>query len=257
MFLGNTIKKFDPLTINNLLAFYKTCFRNIFYFYMKKRRYFEQTEIVSFAFFNDLIQVDSRASSNRLSMYKEILYEIHVEKTYRKSPVISQLGYNFQIFRNLIMPNEFQAIYQNTKSKSSYMTDDCEFQLVDFYEDDLFNTNQQIFEKVKKLSLIYKLLKCAHLNNNSLPYNAEVIKPDVVQDIIKEEIILHFRDMFLTDYIQEIAEKIAYNFMRNILSGEYVNLTTFTTVRIANFTFLDQLRKFIRICLEETCQIKK
>lgn len=254
VFVGNTIKKYDPLTINSLPIFYNTCFRNIFFFYLRRKRYFDQQQIIPFELFNDLIQTGTTTNSNRLSIYKSILYDIHVEKIYKKSPIISQLGYNFQIFRNLIITNEFQAIYQNTKSKSSFTTDNKEFQIVDFYEDDLFETNKDIFDKIKELPMIYKLLKCVHLHTTNIPYNMQTIHMSTVKDVVKEEILYYFKDLFLMGYIEEIAGRIANNFTNNILSGEYINLTTFTTIRISNFTFLDQLRKFIRICLEATCQ---
>ena len=57
-----------------------------------------------------------------------------------------------QIFRNVIVSNEFQNIYQNTKS-SEHLIVNNEFKLIDFFDDDTINHNIlyiHYYEKNKK-----------------------------------------------------------------------------------------------------------
>jgi hypothetical protein len=250
-FLGNGLKKFDPLTINNILAFYKSCFRSVFYFYLRKKKDLSNQEIVAFQYYNDTLEDNyNKTNSNRMSIYRDVLYEIYTEKIYRKVPLLSQLGYNFQIFKNVIITNEFQSIYQNMKQENSFI-DNNEFKLVDFFDDDIFLKNPEVIIQLRKLPLIYKLLKCVHIYSpNTIPYNHYLIKSEVVRDLIIEELLAIFKGIYLSDYIKDVISQIADNFIKNILSGEYINLITFTTIKIKHLSFLEQLRKFIRLCLE-------
>jgi len=247
-FLGNGVKKFNPLEIGNIKAFYKSCFRSIFQFYFKRKRNLEDQDLVSFSFFD--ANIHNGSSSNRLSIYRDVLYEIQVEKTQRKHSILGQLSYNFQIFRNIIVTNEFQNIYQNSKRVDNNISNN-EYKLIDFFDDDIFSQNPELFEQIRELPMIYKLLRCIHIQAaNTLPYNDFVIKPESVKFVIVEELSASFKNMFIDSYVSEILEQIARNFIKSVLSGEYINLITFSTVKINHLSFLDQLRKFIRLCLK-------
>jgi len=250
-FLGNALKKFDPLTIGNVKAFYRTCFRNVFTYYFHKRRNLEDQKISEFNFNSNEVFQDSSISS-RNSIYKDVLFADHIRKTQEKHPILQQLSYNFQIFKNIITNNEFQSIYQNTKINETNITN-SEYQIIDFFDDDLFLKNIEILNKLRELPLIYKLLRCAHIQStsiNSVPYNDFLIKPADVIFIIKEELTKPFKNFFIDKFVDDILDKIATNFVKNVLSGEYINLITFSTVKINQISFIDQLRKFVRICLE-------
>jgi hypothetical protein len=248
-FLGNGLKKFNPLEVDNIKAFYKGCFRSIFGFYFKRKRNFEDQDVVSFCYF-DIISNKSN-SSNRTSIYRDVLYEIHVQKTQKKHTVLNQLSYNYQIFRNVIVPNEFQNIYQHTK-ENKYNINNNEFKLIDFFDDDIFINNPDLLDEIRKLPLIYKLLRCIHIqsSNNSVPYNELLIRPETVKILIIDELSSSFKNLFIDNFVTDILNQIAKNFIKNVLSGEYINLITFSTVKINQISFLDQLRKFIRLCLQ-------
>jgi len=249
-FLGNGIKKFNPLDVGSIKSFYRSCFRSIFQFYFRRRRNLDDQELIDFNFSsNDFY--DDNQSSSRTSIYKDVLYDIHVHKTQKKHTILSQLSYNFQIFKNIIINNEFQSIYQNTKAQDLVVRNN-EYQIIDFFDDDIFLKNPDIFIKLRKLPLIYKLLRCAHIqSSNTLPYNDCLIKPADVTFIIKEELSVPFKNFFVDSYVSDILEQIAKNFVKSILSGEYINLITFSTIRINHISFVDQLRKFVRLCLEQ------
>jgi hypothetical protein len=244
-FLGNGIKKFNPVEIGNIKYFYKNCFRSIFNFYFKRKRNLSDQELTCFCF-------ETNKTSNitsRTSIYKDVLYAIHVEKTQKKHTILNQLSYNFQIFKNIIVSNEFQNIYQHTKDNENSISNN-EFKLIDFFDDDIFIDQPDLLDEIRKLPLIYKLLRCVHIQStNTLPYNDCLIKPEVVKMVIIEELSSCFKNLFIDSVVMDILDQIAKNFIKNILSGEYINLITFSTVRINHISFLEQLRKFIRLCL--------
>ncbi len=246
-FLGNGLKKYDPLHIGNIKNFYKSCMRSIFNFYFKEKRELENQDLVDFCFFD--MAINKQTSSNRLSLYKDVLYELHIKQTQKKHCVLNQLSYNFQIFRNIIISNEFQNIYQQAKLNEGYAINN-EYKLIDFFDDDIFSSQQDLLEELRKLPLIYKLLRCVHVQStNTLPYNDFLIKPDVLRMVIIEELSASFKNLFIDQYISDILNQIAKNFIKNVLTGEYINLITFSTVKINHLSFLEQLRKFIRLCL--------
>jgi hypothetical protein len=35
------------------------------------------------------------------------------------------------------------------------------------------------------------------------------------------------------------------------LTGEYINPITFSTVKICHFSFINQLKRFVQLCIEE------
>ena len=247
-FLGDGIKKIDPLDIGNVNAYYKGCFRSIFGFYFKRKRDLSNQELISSCFY-DITTNRNTKSTSRTAIYKDVLYEIHVQKTQKKHTILNQLSYNFQIFRNVIVSNEFQNIYQHTKSNEHLIINN-EFKLIDFFDDDIFTNKPDLLDEIRKLPLIYKLLRCVHIQStNTLPYNDFLIKPELVKMVIIEELSSSFKNLFLDTFVMDILNQIAKNFIKNILSGEYINLITFSTVRINHLSFLEQLRKFIRLCL--------
>ena len=246
-FLGNGIKKQDPLEINSFKTFYCSYFRSIFQFYLKRKKDLGDQDIVSIYNFEDDIRVSSY--TNRISMYRDVLFNIHIKKVYQKIPVLCHLSYNFQIFKNVIVTNEFQNLYQSAK-KQDCSPKSNEYRLIDFYDDEVFEKNLELFNEVKQLPIIYRLLRCVHiLSPNLKPYNEVLIKPDVVKQAVYEELLKPFKNLFLDEYILEILMQISSNFVNNILTGEYINLMTFSSVKINHLSFIDQVRKFVKICL--------
>lgn len=244
-FLGNGLRKLNPLDVRDINAFYAQVFRNIFDYYFKKEQRLH-------ASLNDIWNIqeilDNYAQpSTRLSIYRDVLYNIQIEKMYKRSPTISQIWYNFSIFRNIVIPNEFQNIYFSTMTDINVLNND-EYKLIKFYDDDLLQ--KEFLVEIKKLPIIYQLLRCIHINNPSTKaYNEMLIKPDVVKHAVLEELVYPFKNFFQEDIIHDILNKIATNFTNSILNGEYINPLTLSVIKINQLTFLTQLKKFINLCI--------
>ena len=244
-FLGNGLKKFNPLEINNIDAFYKSSFRYVFDYYFKK----EKRVNTVYDSVWEIEQSDENfvSISVRLGLYRDVLYDLQTKKFYEKSPTMTQLSYNFNVFKNVIIDNEFQSVYFGTY-RDKFLMSNNEYKLMKFYSDDIEKNG--ILKQIKELPTIYKLLKCVHIiNPNVRPYNEMLIKPAAVKTAVLEELMIPFKNMFSDDYIYVILDKVADNFTKAILSGEYINLFSLSSVKIDQITFIQQVKKFINICL--------
>ena len=248
-FLGNGLKKFDPLTVGKIDSFYKGIFASIFHYYFMRK----QDTSKSYSNFWSMENILSTSNtSTRLNLYKDVLYNLQVDKYYKTSPIYIQLGMNYRIFKNVIINNEFQDAYMAacSRSKSIFRLDNNEFKLIKIYNNDIIQENT--LNKIKKLPTILKLLKCVHIANpKARPYNEMLIKPELVKSVILDEISYPFKNVFSDGYLQPILARISENFVNLILTGEYINLMTLTTVKIDQISFIEQLKKFVRICLDE------
>lgn len=246
-FLGNGLKKFNPLEIDNITAFYKSIFRSIFNYYFRKEKRIN-------TIYDSVWDIEQTLENMismpvRLGIYRDVLYDLQTRKFYEKSPTMTQLSYNYKVFKNVIIGNEFQNVYFSTY-RESFILNNNEYKLMKFYNDDIEENGT--LEKIKRLPTIYKLLKCVHIiNPNSRPYNEMLIKPRAVKIAVMEELVYPFRNMFNETYIHSILDKVADNFTAAILSGEYINLFSLSTMKIDQITFIQQLKKFINICLTE------
>ncbi len=250
-FLGNGLKKFNPLEINNIEAFYKSSFRYVFDYYFKK----EKRVNTVYDSVWEIEQSDDNfvSISVRLGLYRDVLLDLQTKKFYEKSPTMTQLSYNFNVFKNVIVDNEFQSVYFSTHA-DKFLMNSNEYKLMRFYNDDIEQTG--ILDKIKELPTIYKLLKCVHIiSPNVRPYNEMLIKPAAVKIAVLEELMVPFKNMFNDDYIYVILEKVADNFTKAILSGEYINLFSLSTVKIDQITFIQQVKKFINICLTDSIEV--
>jgi hypothetical protein len=246
-FLGNGLKKFNPLDVDNISAFYKSTFRSIFNYYFRKEKRIN-------TIYDSVWEIEQTLENMismpvRLGIYRDVLYDLQTRKFYEKSPTMTQLSYNYKVFKNVIVGNEFQDVYFSTY-KGNFILNNNEYKLMKFYNDDIEENGT--LEKIKKLPTIYKLLKCVHIiNPNSRPYNEMLIKPLAVKSAVMEELVYPFRNMFTESYIHSILDKVSENFTKAILSGEYINLFSLSTIKIDQITFIQQLKKFINICLGE------
>ena len=245
-FIGNTFKKFNPLKIDKLNKFYKQVFRNIFYYYFKK----SQPEITYHSILN--IESENKALAKVpvwLSMYRSVLYELQIEKYCKESQMLSQINYNYNIFKNVITSNELQNMYFN--KKDSQIKINSQLQVIKIYKD--LTSDYDKLNRIMELPMIYKLLKCVHIvNQKAKPYNDKVIRPSTIKTVVLEELTFYYSKYFSESSVYSILDKISKNFTDNLLSGEYLNLVTLNMVKIDQvFSFITQLRKFIKICLED------
>lgn len=246
--IGSQIPKFNPLNINKLKTFYKEVIRNIFYYFFKKRDDLNTIYTSGFASESNssFESIYSGLVTNRLNIYKDILYNIYIDKKCRQNSIQYQLAYNFNIFRKIIIPNELQEIFYSIVLEDNPSNSE-QFKILDLYD----KNNEFILLKIKKLPIIYKLLKSVHiLNPRTLPHNTFVINRETVKNEIYLELFTIFKDLFCDEHIKFLLNNIANNFVNNILSGEYINLLTLETIRIDQISFISQLKKFVRLCIK-------
>lgn len=245
-FLGNGLRSVDPLTINNIAAWYKSAFRSIFYYYFQK----EQALTTRYTNVSNLDNHVSKMldTPTRQVIYRDVLYKLQIEKFCEESPTLSQLGYNFNIFKNVILNNEFQNIYYATKT-DTFMMNNNEYKLMKIYHKE---HEDELLKKIKELPLIYKLLKSVRIvNPKSRPFNDKAIKLESIKMAVLEELMHPFKNMIADQHIIPVLSKIADNFIDNISNGEYINILTLTPIKVNHISFITQIKKFINICLSE------
>lgn len=248
-FLGNGLREKNPLEVGNINAYYRAIIKSIFNFFFRKE---QSIHTICSSFWNIENALNVLGSSTRLSIYREVLYNLQVDRFYKHSPLYSQLGYNYRIFKNIIISNEIQDVYMSLKSNSNTLgVTNNEYKLLKIYDDDLIN--DEVISHIRKLPTIFKLLKCVHIVNlKSKPYNEMMIKPELVKMVVRDELLYPFKNFFNDGYLIPILDKVAGNFVSSLLSGDYINLLTLTPVRINQISFIEQVRKFVRICLDDT-----
>lgn len=247
-FLGNGLRKFNPLEIDDVTIFYKSIFRNILYYYLKT----ERRVCSSYTTFWDIDK--SIVTSTRDNIYREVLLKLEINEFYNNSPTLKQMSYNFNIFRNVIINNEFQNLYISS-SKIKCLSKDNHYKLVSVYENDILN--EVVLKKIKEIPIIYKLLKCVHiLSISGRPYDEGIISPELVKSAILGELLKFFRNLFSDQYLLPILDKISWNFTNSILSGEYINLLSLSDVKINQLSFIKQVCQFVRLCLDHSIKEK-
>lgn len=247
-FLGNGLRKLDPLEVENMNGFYRSVFHNIFYYLFKS----EQKVHSRYSDFSEMENIISSSANIpvRLTIYRDILYNLQVQKFCERSPTLYQINYNFNIFRNVIIDNEFQNMYLGTK-KDTFVLNNNQYKLMSIYDNDILS--EDVLQEIKNIPSIYKLLKSVRIiNPKSTPYNEMKIKPENVKMAVLEELHHSFRDIFSDNYLYNILDRIANNFVDNILQGEYINLMTLSGIRINEPTFIPQLRKFVQLCINQS-----
>ena len=243
-FLGNALKKFDPLEIRSIDHFYKQIFRNIFFYYFKKEQKIHVT-------YSSIWDIDSNVakslnSPTRLAIYRDVLYSLQIKKFCNGSTRSHQLNYNYNIFKNVIMNNELQNMFFSCRHDTFMMTS-LHYKLMK-----INNVESTIMEEIKKLPIIYKLLKSVHIMDpKSKPHNEKLIKTTLVKSVVLEELYHPFRNLFSEGHVYSVLDKISENFTRSMLSGQYINLLTLSQVKITQISFITQVREFIKICLKE------
>lgn len=251
-FLGNSLRKTDPLDILNKHTYYRSVFRNIFHYYFRGNQKYRTN-------FSNFIEMDSFLGNNinipvELMLYRDILYSLQIEKFCKTSPTMYQISYNYNIFKNIILDNEIQNMYLSTK-KDIFLSDNNHYKLMEIYNDDM-KMSSNTLEEIKKLPVIYKLLRSVRIiNNNSSPYNELRLKPAFVKECVLEELYKSFKNIFSDHYVYQILERVSQNFVDSILKGEYINLLTLSDTRIDQPSFTNQLKKFVSICINEVRKI--
>ncbi len=240
-FLGNGMKKFNPLLVNNIQNFYKQVFRKIISYYFKSEQRIH-SEIEGYS--TDEMISELTYIPTGVSIYRDVMYSLQVEQIYSESPTLNQIKYNYSIFRNVILKNELQNIYLSSK-KDTFLLNSNQYKLTHIYKCDI----ESKLDGIKKLPTVYRLLKSVHIVKED-DHNVYGEKSKLIEAAVLEELIFPFRKIFSYENLYEILKKVAKNFTESLLIGEYINLITLTPIKINQITFINQIRLFIRMCLE-------
>lgn len=257
-FLGNSLKKFDPLFVGNITTFYKSLFRSIFGFYFRKAHKY-QTVYTSIWDLDKIMSAGPKTNNVELNMFRNVMYKLQAEKYCESSIISHQLSYNYSIFKNVIINNEFQSVYFSSVH-DKYSIRDNKYKLLSFYKHskDSFDTNKgniaQIHRELKDLPTIYKLLKCVHIvNKNKQAYNNKSFHNNVIKNAVYEELSQVYYGSFNNEYVHTILKNISDNFTDSILAGEYIDILSLSSVKINNLSFINQIKQFVRICVKHNC----
>lgn len=254
-FLGNALKKFNPFDVNNLKAFYIKIFLNIFYFYFKSEQKYKASWSSLWAL-DDVLSTLSQVPTREV-IYRDVLTTLQIDEFRKSSPTMKQIHYNYSVFKNVILNNEFQSIYFTASEKSSRKNEigDNQYKLLSFYDGLIKEEHQEESEQVlflqelKKLPTIYRLLKSVHILSKKKSGIISNNTATLLKQAVLEELIYPFKNLISDSYIHEVLNNIARNFTDSILFGEYINIMTLTPIQIDQATFITQVRKFIQICL--------
>lgn len=236
-FLGNGLKKINPLSLVNLPAFYQTFFRNVLSYHFLRNRGGQR--IV-----RRMVPSDQQPSV-RFRMYHRILSKMETELFAMESPTLMQVLYNLRIFENIIKNNELQRLFFLAREKR-IGGDEIRHTLAVHRES--MKSSSPLMEKIKSLDIVYQLLRCCRVSSKK-GCNGHAVTAAMVKTVVFEELVLNFKNLISERFIYEIFEQIAVNFAETVLGGEYINPLTFSTVKINSLSFVSQIRAFLNLCL--------
>lgn len=249
-FLGNSVKKINPFEVKNITAFYRQVFMNHFFYYFRceQKIHSKVLEDVSI----ESVVEDEKAIPTREGLYKSVLTNLQIDMYKDESPTMKQLHYNYNIFKNVIIGNEFQSLYLTTQPADTTVCcnlDNSQYKVLSLY--DKIMSDEDFVNELRKLPVIYKLLKSVHLITKSIRYKLKSVRREVVVSTIADELAIPFKNLLNSDTsIRTVLLKIADNFVNSILAGEYISLQTLAPINIDTMSFVQQLRKFIKLCVK-------
>ena len=251
-FLGNSLKKLNPFDVKNITAFYRQVFLNHFFYYFRCEQKIHSKVIEEIS--TDSIVEEEKFVPTREGLYKDVLTNLQVESYKEISPTMRQLHYNYNIFKNVIINNEFQSLYlSSTRSmdeKSLYCNlDNSQYKVLSLY--DKIMSDEEFVNELRKLPIIYKLLKSVHLITKNVRSKLKSVRREVIVSAVADELAIPFKNLINSDTsIRTVLLKIADNFVHSILVGEYISLQTLAPIKIDTLSFVQQLKKFIKLCVQ-------
>ena len=250
-FLGNSVKKINPYEVKSITAFYRQVFLNHFFYYFRCEQKVHSKVVEEIS--TDSVVEDEKVTSTREGLYRNVLTNLQVESYKDVSPTMKQLHYNYNIFKNVIINNEFQSLYLSSQpldKKSIYCNlDNSQYKVLSLY--DKIISDEEFVNELRKLPIIYKLLKSVHLITKNTKSKLKSIHREVVVSAVADELAIPFKNLLNSDTsIRTVLLKIADNFVQSILVGEYISLQTLAPINIDTLSFVQQLKKFIKLCVQ-------
>jgi len=250
-FLGNSVRKINPYEVKNINAFYRQVFLNHFFYYFRCEQKIHSKVIGDVS--TEMAIEDERSAPTRESLYKTVLTNLQVETYKEVSPTMRQLHYNYNIFKNVIISNEFQSLYLSSQPSVEMSAvycnlDNSQYKVLSLY--DKIMSDEDFVEELRKLPTIYKLLKSVHLITKTAIPRFKTLRKEVVVSSVADELAMPFKNLLNSDTsIRTVLVKIADNFVHSILVGEYISLQTLAPINMDTMSFVQQLKKFIKLCV--------
>ena len=249
-FLGHSVRKINPYEVSNITSFYRQVFLNHFFYFFRCEQKIHSRVVEDVSVEN--ILDDDKSTPTRDSLYKTVLTNLQVDSYKDISPTMRQLHYNYNIFKNVIIGNDFQSLYlssQPSKEAVYCNLEDSQYKVLSLY--DKIMSDEEFVNELKKLPTIYKLLKSVHLITKNTISKLTAVHREVVVSAVADELAVPFKNLINSDTsIRPVLLKIADNFVHSILSGEYISLQTLAPINMNSLSFVQQLRKFIKLCVK-------
>ncbi len=245
-FLGNTIKKFNPFNIHNIWAFYKKAFLKIFHYYFKSEQKIHSSWLSFWTLdevLSDIAQVPTREI-----IYRDVLTNLQIGKYLTSSPTMDQIYFNYNVFKNVILNNEFQSVYFSVLSSGEKQNiPNNKYKLLKLHKEINIEDNINI-EEIKKLPAIYRLLKSVRITTKHKPIFHH-INTSMLASAVLDELMYPFKNLISDTHIYNLLDNISKNFANSVLNGEYINILTLQSIKFDQISFISQMQKFIRLCL--------
>jgi hypothetical protein len=127
--------------------------------------------------------------------------------------------------------------------------DDSQYKVLSLY--DKIMSDEEFVNELRKLPVIYKLLKSVHLITATTKSKLRSVRREIVVSAVADELAVPFKNLINSDTsIRGVLLNIADNFVHSILCGEYISLQTLAPINMDTLSFVQQLRKFIKLCVK-------
>lgn len=261
-FLGSSIRDIKVLGITNLWAFFRSIFNNHFrYFFMSEQKI--HSSWINYWNVDEQLENEKYSIPTRENIYRDCLIELQLRLYRRHSSLFRQLDYNYEIFKKAITSNELQTMYfAAVKSISPEVFDKTnnQYKLMTFYNHILNDDgSNELLNQIKKLPIIFKMLKSVRLvRKKSAASVIHGVHPEMIKSAVVEELIYPFRNILRADgNVHPVLQQVSENFVESVLGGEYLSLISLTTVKTDQYSFVQQLIEFVKICIKHVAPKEK
>jgi len=240
LFIRNIILQFDPLELQDVEQLYSTVIYRMFYFYLKSKASDEtQDKLDKLLNFNDITHFPSQ----RYQIYVEAIYLAQLKMMCNESNSVQHISDQYNKIRNIIVPNEVQRLYLFSLNKS-YQIAHNRVSLIHF------NTNYYDTKYLQNhLPMMYRLLKSIHVISETSSFKDNDVAK--LNNAIYDTLYNRFKNIINKDVIIPVLKRITENLVNSLVTGEYYDISTLTSISIYGDNFIDQLQKFLNLVLND------
>jgi hypothetical protein len=238
IFLREIIHLFDPLEIVEVVDFYSSIFKKIFFFYLKTRT----TGLIPENINLNLMKDSEDKLNERLRIYVEAIGLAQIQLACQYSSTLTRIKKQYKMFEDNILSNELQKLFiLSSNDSSSYYNNEKIFLHVQTKLDDMT-------EVKKETPLVYELLQSIRIKTElmTMPRADE----ELLRQTIYETLFKNLNKQFDATLLKPIIEKITNNLTQSLVIGSYINLATLQPVQTSSMKFFNQLKMFLEMLLK-------